>query len=211
MRRIELPAEWSDVAMVITDISDEESLEFLDDDDRKRAAEFRLERRRHEWTAARVAARLLARQRGLIEDPKELRIGARGVSPYAWCEGGGEWSLSLSHSGWAGAAALGESVIGVDLEQLRRIEPGSAKFFLSDDEIRVTRDAATADVMVHLWTAKEAAFKAAPAAQLLRQVRFSSIRFDERSIDARWSDGSVEGNVRTAVIGEGFVLALAEA
>lgn len=207
MREIEIPHEWSNFVAVVTDVTDEDRQRWLSPEELIRSGEFRLERRRAEWSAARIAARLLAQRKGLVAAPGELRIDSRDRCPYASCDGG-EWSLSLTHSGRAGAAAIDERGIGVDLERPRRVEPGGVRFFLNEEEFSLMH-LPLDDVAVHLWSAKEAAFKAAPAASLLRQVRFESIEARGSGLAGRWSDGQLFGRIETVRLGEGFVLSLA--
>lgn len=207
MREIAVPEEWRHLVLVVTDVTDEDRTRWLSHDELERASTFRLERRRSEWSAARIAARLLAERTGVTSDGRDLRIGVREQCPWAECARG-ELSLSFTHSGLAGAAALDEHPIGIDLERPRRVEPGSARFFLNDDEMRLM-DLPVEDVAVHLWSAKEAAFKAAPEAHLLRRVRFAEIGSLEGGLSGRWSDGRHEGRVETRRIGDGFILSLA--
>ena len=207
MRELVIPERLRDVVMAVTDVTAEDRRTFLSDEELQRSEEFRLERRRQEWSAARIAARLLAQRRGYVSLPVELNIGTRDLCPYAWCDGG-EWSLSFTHSGSAGAAALDERPIGVDLERPRRVEPGSSRFFLNPEEAHLM-DLPLADVAVHLWSAKEAAFKAAPAAALLRQVRLDRIEAGEEGLAGEWSDGRTHGRIETLRLAEGFILSVA--
>ena len=211
MNELEVPAEWIDLVSVVEAVTDADEERFLTADERARASGFKSARRRHEWAAARIAARLLAMRRGIIEAPADLTIAVRDSCPYA-AAGSGEWSLSLSHSGTVGAAAIGVGRVGVDLERPRYVDPASVRFFLSDDEIEVFRKLGHLDdAVVHFWSAKEAAFKAAPHARLLRQVRFTAIEAGTGRMMAAWSDGETDGQVETRVLPQGFVLALARA
>lgn len=211
MNEIAVPSEWRDLVCVVESVTDEDRKLLLTSEELERVSAFRFERRRQEWAAARIAARLLAVRLGIVERPQDLVIGVRDSCPVA-AAGTDEWALSLSHSGQTGAAALGRGRIGVDLERSRQVDPASVRFFLTDGEIDTFRSSADLqDSIVHFWSAKEAAFKAAPGARLLRQVRFEDIRTGRDWLTASWDDGEAAGTVRTGTLGQGFVVALARA
>lgn len=210
MKEIDLPEHLRESAAVVTDVTPDDLEHYLDAQELARAAQFRLERRRLEWAAARIAARVVAMRRGVITDASALSIGTRDACPFGRTMDGREWSLSLSHSGLAGAAAIGDGRVGVDIERPRRVNVGAVRFFLSDHEIARFESCELHDAVIHFWSAKEAAFKAAPAAALLRQVRFDEIEVGSGGLSARWSDGKHQGTVETALTSDGLVVALAK-
>ena len=119
--------------------------------------------RRREWLTGRAALkRLLAR---LGADGDTSRI----VFPHA--------QLALTHSrGVAIAVAAPDPRgVGVDLELRRGIEPQAARFFLAGGESALAARADGASrILLRLWTAKEALFKADGdnAHRTLRDYRF---------------------------------------
>jgi 4'-phosphopantetheinyl transferase len=153
------------------------------------------ESERRRWTTLSSPARgAFVTSRALL---RELLQAATGVPAPAWAvsaETGrapvatsSEWALaihvSLSHRlGWA-AAAVGESVLGVDVECDRpaRGDPAErAALMLSPDEFAQWQALAADDreaALLARWTAKEAWFKALPpeaAPWDFRRVRASA-------------------------------------
>ena len=97
--------------------------------------EFKTPKRRLEWMLSRIAE-------------KELRLlGANG--PH----------VSYSHSGAYGAAAVGNAPVGIDVEIIRPLSPGTAHLFLSPSEEEVMAQCRTEHALLHFWSAKEARWK----------------------------------------------------
>lgn len=122
--------------------------------ERARLAELKSEKRRRGWLLGRAALkRLLA---GLGENGDTSRI----VFPTP--------RFSLTHSGHiAIAAAIPPGAahgFGVDLELHRAMKPGIEKFFLPEEE----RRAVDPSMLLRLWTAKEALYKATPFNEEIR-------------------------------------------
>ena len=142
MRYIAIPESWRGRALVVTDVDDPRSW-FLDGE-----LEFapRLERRRHDWMLARIAAKQLAFDLALCDDPRAFVVTrSRG--------------LSLSHSKGFGAAAIDERGCGIDIEAPRDVNEGAAHLFLRDDEAEAMRACTIAHRLIHFWSAKETAWK----------------------------------------------------
>ncbi len=92
--------------------------------------------------------------------------------------------LSVSHSA-AIAVAVGSRCrenlgLGVDLEFARPFPPSAARFFLDPGELRdlARSDPGTPDLLLELWTAKEAVFKADPGNRttMLRDYHLAALR-----------------------------------
>lgn len=131
MRVVPLPYWWP--ALVIAEVGDPGA--WLSEDELAVAASFAREKRRSEWVLSRVAEKELRRR------------GARG--PCA----------SYSHRGPYGAAMVGESPVGIDVELVRALRPQSAHLFLSDGETADAQRCAIDHALLHFWCAKEAAWK----------------------------------------------------
>ncbi|HEV2718922.1 MAG TPA: hypothetical protein VG323_02800, partial [Thermoanaerobaculia bacterium] len=98
---IELPLPWGNRAIAIRDVDDPES--WLRDDELAVARAFPREKRRCEWMLARVAAKMLARRRGLGDIAVERPL------------------VSVSHSGPWAAAAIDVAPVGIDIEVVRDV------------------------------------------------------------------------------------------
>lgn len=187
MRTLETP--WSDRLLVV---SGEAPRDWFGYDELAEARSFRLEKRRSEWLLGRYAAKRLALQLGLGDDPRTLSVARpellAGGAPTGWF-------VSVSHSeGWAGAA-LSRSPIGVDVQAVRLLPAEAAHLFLTDDEAMRAGQCPVPDALLHFWSAKEAAFKRLfPQFNTLRQVPLcvvevigSGLRFD-RAVTMRVAD-----------------------
>jgi len=139
--------------MIITDAIREE---WFTESELAVANAFRLRTRREEWLRSRTAAKELALQRGIVEDPLACLVARPRL-----IVGGVEsrWYVSLSHSkGWA-AAAIDEHPVGIDIEAIRELDERAAHLFLSDAESEVMRRCTIDHRALHFWCAKEAAWK----------------------------------------------------
>lgn len=164
MIEIELPQAWRERALVIRDVDDPES--WLRDDELAVARSFKRERRQREWMLARVAAKELARRRGLTNDPRSFVVERPLVS--------------ISHSGPYAAAAIEG---GIDVELLRDVSEHAARHFLTEREAEVMRRCTIAHRLLHFWCAKEAAWKARGGAiPFLRDVPLTFVREEARGV-----------------------------
>jgi len=136
---IELTLPWGDRAIAIRDVDDPES--YLRGDELAIARAFPREKRRREWMLARVAAKILARRRGLGDVAVERPL------------------VSVSHSGPWAAAAIDVAPIGIDIEVVRDVSERAARHFLTDAETEQMRSCTIAHRLLHFWCAKEAAWK----------------------------------------------------
>ena len=170
-----------------------ESVKVLGPEEFEKARSFKIEKRRREWLAARLAAKRLVgwclQQEGIYLKPNQIQILNReDGAPKIVLEGGksyDRYSLSLSHSRGTGVAAVAPPgyLVGVDLEA---IEPRDASFLsimAHDDEWSDSMDSDFAE-QTRLWTLKEA------VAKLLETgftVGFHDVRFplngDERRLE----------------------------
>jgi len=182
MIEIALPESWRGRALVIRDVADPES--WLREDELAIACAFKRERRRAEWMLARIAAKELARRRGLTGDPRDFVV-ARPL-------------VSISHSGPYAAAAIDA---GVDVEVVRDVSERAAKHFLTSEEADAMQRCTIAHRLLHFWCAKEAAWKRRGGTiALLRDVPLQFVQ-EER-------DGVVFEEVETFATGD-LIAALA--
>jgi len=146
----------------------------LSEDERIRAARFRVENVRDEFVAARGFLRgLLSRFTGV--PPTDIRIT---LSPLGKPSASGGIAFNLSHSGHRAVFALTRATeVGVDLERFRIIVdwPRLARQFLCAEEWQALMELPPADqprAFVTCWTRKEALSKASgiPLETVLRQV-----------------------------------------
>jgi phosphopantetheinyl transferase len=136
---IELALPWGDRAIVIRGVDDPES--WLRDDELAVARAFPREKRRNEWLLARVAAKMLARRRGLGDIAIERPL------------------VSVSHSGPWAAATIDVAPVGIDVEVVRDVSERAARHFLTEGEIAQMGSCTIPHRLLHFWCAKEAAWK----------------------------------------------------
>ena len=119
-----------------------------------RHAAFRMEKRRSEWLAGRLAAKTLLAEAGVPGDLSSLEIGMDSLGRPA-CGGN---LLSISHSnGWALAAFKPRSAfLGADLEKIEERHPAWYRDYFHPSELPAPDPSAA----TRLWTIKEALMKA---------------------------------------------------
>jgi 4'-phosphopantetheinyl transferase len=153
------------VKLSLADSQGDELRAFLSHDERERANNFRFDRDRDRYIAARAGLRQILGT-CLNTDPRELvfEYGAQGKPALA----GSEFSLrfNLSHSGEMAIYALADGRdIGVDIERLdtRRDHDGIADRFFSAGEseaLSMIPEKVRAHAFTQLWVRKEAFLKA---------------------------------------------------
>jgi phosphopantetheinyl transferase len=120
------------------------------------ASKFKLPKRREEWLLSRYAAKRLAMQLGIIEEPRTCMV----ERPVLVVDGQPTtWFVSLSHSAPYAAAALSREPVGIDVQVVRAIAEWSSHLFMSNAEAEVMRSCRIAHRALHFWCAKEAAWK----------------------------------------------------
>jgi 4'-phosphopantetheinyl transferase len=136
-----------------------EWLDWLSAEERACLDTFGAESRRREFLAGRAAAR------GLLAG--RLRVGPGQVPLRRADDGavdvvGGEWRVSIAHSGARAVAACAHHPVGVDLERIQARDPAVADFLFAPaerdwpDRLPYAPDAA----LVLCWALKEAVLKA---------------------------------------------------
>ncbi|PCI37777.1 MAG: hypothetical protein COB53_05690 [Elusimicrobia bacterium] len=170
-----------------------ESVEILGPEEFKKGRSFKIQKRRREWLAARLAAKRLLnwrlQQEGIYLKPSQIQIlNKENGAPSVVLEGGKIYDrcmISISHSRGTGVAAIAppDCLIGVDLEA---IEPRASSFLTimaHDDEWSNAMDSDLTE-QTRLWTLKEA------VAKLLETgftIGFHDVRFplhgDERRLE----------------------------
>lgn len=167
-------------------------------------------RRRSQWMLGRIAAKRLAIDLGLCEEPRECSVPTRGVKPVFEIRGAqSEMNLSISHSDEIAAATISSRPVGIDIQRRRPIRPGSTKFFLREDESHLVTDCDDS-TLLDLWSAKEAALKASGVARY-REVHLRERRTDPDRTAFRFEAGTITGEVETIWLSNGeLVLALAK-
>lgn len=207
MRVWDLVGNLTEIA-VLSDVTPDDCHRFLHPREREQAESFQSERRRSEWKAARVAAKLLAVRAGLTMHPQTLELASDSGRPHF--PGREEIFVSLSHSHGAGAAAVSDSPIGIDVEAVRPIDQRTTRFYLQPDEEEMASVLHVEDVLIHLWSAKEAAWKSSPTAQgtTLKQTTFTELAKTSSGLRASYESGSTRGTVESFRVGT-HILAVA--
>lgn len=162
-----MPAEELRVDVWVWDLDIDEASaatlsHWLSQDERQRAAAFKMPVLQRRWIAARAGMRgILASFLGVSPEAPVFAQGEQGrpflTAPDCPC------SFNLSHSGTLAAFALCEAVVGIDVEQLRAMPEGVAGMVFSRPEIAALEaepEARRATTFFRYWTAKEAVLKA---------------------------------------------------
>lgn len=117
---------------------------------------FKLPRRRDEWLLSRMAAKQLALQLGLANDPRDVTVDRPFVVVAG--ERTGHY-VSLSHSTPYAAAAVAREPVGIDVQVIRDLDERATHLFLTPAEDEAMRRCTLPHRLLHFWCAKEAAFK----------------------------------------------------
>lgn len=137
-------------------VRDTYDLAYFTEDELATANAFKLQKRRDEWLLARFAAKQLAVELGVTDDPRKCTV----ARPMLLVDGTPvNWFVSISHSAPYAAAALDRAPVGIDIQVVREMPPTGARLYLSEGEIEVMERCAIADRLLHFWCAKEAAWK----------------------------------------------------
>lgn len=209
MRVLTVPEEWARTLRIVTDVTEEDCTRLLTGEEQQRLRGFARPRRQAEWSASRIAAKLLAVELGLCSDPRACAIVSSYRKPQLAIEGlDGEWHVSISHSSGAGAAALDRRPIGIDIQMPRQLNPRVTKFFLNSGELEQLRGVRIENPMIHFWCAKEAAFKLKAGPGWLKRVSIE-LR-GETAVGLAFSlTAPVAGEVRTFRAGDQMIAAVA--
>lgn len=151
-----LPLPWGDCALVLSALDFADAERSFTAEELATAAAFRLEKRRAEWLAARMAAKVLATRRGLCADPRACtvarpRLVVSGIEQPLF--------VSISHSAPYAGAAIDQRPVGIDVQVVRDVSEAAAHLFLSDAETEAMRRCDLPHRLLHFWAAKEAAWK----------------------------------------------------
>jgi phosphopantetheinyl transferase len=155
---------------------------------------FAREKRREEWMHARIAAKELAMQKGLLADPRTCRVERTNLV----IDGAASEFVSISHSHPYAAAAIDRAPVGIDVQVVRELREAAAHLFLSETEEAAMRETSLAYRLIHFWCAKEAAWKQRyGAVTTLRQLPLALV--EERG------HGLLFDSVETVLIGDAIV------
>lgn len=154
------------------------------------ANSFKVEVRRDEWLLSRFAAKQLAMQLGLADDPRSIAVDR----PFLVIDGARtDWYLSLSHSAPYAGAAIARAPIGVDVQVVRDLDERAAHLFLSPEETEQMKGCTLAHRILHFWSAKEAAWKQ-------RSGEFVTLRQVPLQLIEERADGLLFDSVKTLAI-----------
>jgi phosphopantetheinyl transferase len=156
------------------------------------ASSFKLARRREEWLLSRVAAKQLAMQLGLIDDPRAIAI----ERPFLVIgDARSDWRVSLSHSEPYAGAAIAREPIGIDVQIIRDLDERAAHLFLTDEETQQMLACTLPHRILHFWCAKEAAWKQ-------RSDEFATLRQVPLALVEERGSGLLFDAVETAILGD---------
>jgi phosphopantetheinyl transferase len=204
-----IPEPWRKTLCIVLDADDADRARYLTDEESERAASFPREKRRAEWTASRIAVKLLALENGLCDDPKNCSVVSSYRKPTLAVNGGPTvLHVSISHSEWAGSAGLDARPVGIDIQKLRDLNPRATKFYLKDEEVAQMRSTAVPNPLFHFWCAKEAAFKLRAGPGWLKRVTID-LKSESAEGLAFGLSYPVHGAVDTFRINDEYVAAVA--
>lgn len=207
MRFVEVPSAWVPIVRIVAEYDDAELGAMLTPEEIAALAELRTDARRRERAASRIAAKLLAREHGVVDRYDRVGFDKDDARPVVTVDGSASAvRISFSHAAGIGAAALYDLPVGIDLERERAIDPRATKFFLRDAELESSRRCAVANPLLHWWCAKEAAFKLGGDAPTLLRVPLELEEETPGGLVLRGADGS---RVETVSLIGGLVAALA--
>jgi phosphopantetheine--protein transferase-like protein len=167
-------------SLIVRDVYD---LSYFTEDELETANAFKLQKRSDEWLLARFAAKQLALELGIVDDPRKCSI----ARPMLIVDGAPvNWFVSISHSAPYAAAAIAREPVGIDIQMVRDLSENAAHLFLSDREAEAMRRCTLPRRLLHFWSAKEAAWKSrSTELTTLKQLpievieeRASGLRFD---------------------------------
>jgi 4'-phosphopantetheinyl transferase len=196
------PAAGTSVALLRVDglapgtaLSEREALQY---------AAFRIEKRRKEWLAGRLAAKTLLAAGG--GNPADFEISMDKLGRPS-CGGA---LVSITHSnGWAAAAMKpGSSFLGLDLEKIEERHRAWYADYFHPQELPL-HDPSEA---TRLWTIKEALLKALGLGLMADPLAIRTdekIRFTGKALERYRELGSPEFAVETRPSPEGFWMAVA--
>ena len=189
MKTIDTP--WGDRVLVMRQEGDV-VIPTLTESELAIANAFKLASRREEWLLSRVAAKQLAMQLGLIDDPRAVAI----ERPFLVVDGiPSDWRVSLSHSAPYAGAAIARDPIGIDVQIIRELDERAAHLFLSDEETQQMLVSTLPHRILHFWCAKEAAWKQ-------RSDEFATLKQVPLALVEERASGLLFDAVETAILGD---------
>lgn len=208
MRLVEVPKEWSSSLRIVADVTSGDIAHYLTDGERHDLARLKVEGRRLERAASRIAGKVLAGDVFHVADPSEIEFTKNQDRPLALFRGTpAPFSVSFTHSHGIGAAASAETSVGVDIERFREIRAGMTRFFLTPDELMAANELEIPHPLLHFWSAKEAAFKVSEQFHTLLRIPLEVV--DTSTSGLTFVVRDLSWVIETRVIENGFVAALA--
>jgi len=208
MRIIEVPPGWETWLRIVADVTPRDIDRHLSGEERADVDRLRVEERRLERAASRIAGKLLLTDVMRLDDPRTVEFAKVEDRPFVRLGGSNvSMSVSFTHSHGLGGAAAADTPVGVDLEKRREIRPEMTRFFLSSDELSSARDLELRDPLLHFWSAKEAAFKLSPAFPTLLRVPLELTDVLASGLTFRVAGSGTL--VETRVLENDFIVALA--
>ena len=212
MKRFDVPERWRAGVAVVSDVTPDELERYFTDDERARIAGFKFDRRKKEWAASRLALKLLAIERGLCTDPRACTVASSFKRPTITLAGSAtSEQVSISHSGAAGAVILDQRPIGIDLQEVREVNPRITKFFLNPDEVEAMQRVSIAHRLMHFWCMKEAIWKidGGKFEGWYKGIHAEVVHEGPECLTFRYSRKSSSGKSETFALDDRYVLGIA--
>lgn len=211
MKRISVPEQWRKSVCIIEDVNAEDVDQWFTEKEKERLDTFARPKRRAEWSASRLAMKLLAVENGLCDDLRACSVATAYRRPSLSIGGAPAGKeISITHSAGAGGAAVSDARIGIDLQKVRPLKDRATKFFLNEDEVETWRSLDLDHSLIHFWCAKEAGYKIHAARGWYRGVKISLKEAREDGLLFDYRDAGSEGTIETAALEDEFVLAVAK-
>lgn len=208
MRIVEVPGDWVSSLRIVADVTSEDVDRYLTLRERADLELLRVPLRRLERAASRIAGKILLDQARGITTPSDIEFLKQGDRPTTTiCGGPAPFSVSFTHSVGFGAAAAGDTPVGVDLERFREIRREMTRFFLSPGELASADAVRIEHPLLHFWSAKEAVFKMTGAFPTLLGIPLEVVGAGASGVAFRVAETGAR--VETRVIETSFIVALA--
>ncbi len=207
MRVVVVPDNWRDAVRIIADVTMADVRAYLSPGEMDEVRALRNEKRRIERGASRIAGKLLIADVRPGTTAGQVEFVKENDRPVPLVDGKVAGYVSFTHAGGFGGAALGVRPVGLDLEAPREVQARMTKWFLEKHELEAAARLDTPNYLLHLWCAKEAAFKLVDRFQTLLKIPIEIDNASENGVTLRIT--GTEYRIDTTTLEAGYIAALA--
>ncbi len=207
MRVVVVPEEWRAAVRIIADVTMADVRDYLSPGEMDEVRALRNEKRRIERGASRIAGKLLFADARPGTTATGVEFAKENDRPIPMINGKIAGYVSFTHAGGFGGAALGDRPVGLDLEGPREVQTRMTKWFLEKHELEAAASLDTPNYLLHLWCAKEAAFKLGEKYQTLLKVPIEIDSANENGVTLQIT--GTEYRIDTTTLESGYIAAFA--